>query len=218
MSPIGSVYNMGRVAQLTSPHQDTHTQIRHTKTLHRNNFRNPCNLPQKCVLLQTHYLFFETDFTKLTQTFVLSHSMPHIDLCLDFPKLSLFAPLLTTCLPCLHNSMFCYTLPQSLDLLSMPSFSFLPPWSCTLVLLYGLQMSLLKIVTSFGCVMPLCKPMHPNEPTCPFTNRCTHESVHSSTLCVPWDRCVPTSLVRPCLVCFFEMIDVVLYGCVDGVI
>ena len=67
--------------------------------------------------------------------FGFPHSMPSIDLCLDFPKLCLYVPLLATCLPCLHNYVFYSALPQSLDLHSMPSCSLLP-WLCDRVLIW----------------------------------------------------------------------------------
>jgi hypothetical protein len=41
MSTFSSIYNFDKVKQLTSPQQDTHTQIRHPKTLSRNCL---CNL------------------------------------------------------------------------------------------------------------------------------------------------------------------------------
>jgi hypothetical protein len=56
MSTIGSIYNFGRVARLTSPHQATHTQVHPTKDHPSQLFK-----PMLCVLEvfppQTHHLF-----------------------------------------------------------------------------------------------------------------------------------------------------------------
>jgi hypothetical protein len=60
----------------------------------------------------------------------------------------------------------CVNLPQNLRVdLALLVFS---SWLCTLVILYGLQMSPSQIVASFGCVAPLCGPTFPNKPLRPF--------------------------------------------------
>jgi hypothetical protein len=71
MSTTGSVYNFGRVKRLTSPHQDTHEQIHHHKTLCRNHLHNhlwcTSDVPSTTDLLSLHFhrlcLFISTDFT-----------------------------------------------------------------------------------------------------------------------------------------------------------
>jgi hypothetical protein len=82
MSTTGSVYNLGRVTRLASPHQDTHTQIRHTKTLCRNCLHNllwcTSDVPSTTDLLS----LLSQDFTDFGS---VSH-MPPTDLFQDFPK------------------------------------------------------------------------------------------------------------------------------------
>jgi hypothetical protein len=114
MSTIGSVYNLGRVTQLASPHQDTHTHIFPPRLSVATTFTTPVVRPRH-VHPSIDFIVssLSQDFTKLTQTLVLPHSMPHTDLHSDFPKLSLCIPLLATCLPCLHNSVFFSSLPQT---------------------------------------------------------------------------------------------------------
>jgi hypothetical protein len=97
--------------QLGKSHTTHLTSPRHsyTDSSHQDSLSQPLSQPLWCTpdMHPTTDLLVSSlsqDFTKLTQTLVLPHSMPHTDLRSDFPKLSLCIPLLATCLPCLRNS------------------------------------------------------------------------------------------------------------------
>jgi hypothetical protein len=73
MSTTGSVYNLGRVTRLTSPHQDTHTQIRHTKTLVITSFTTSAEHPKRASTTDSPSLLYcKTSHRPV----VLSPSMP----------------------------------------------------------------------------------------------------------------------------------------------
>jgi hypothetical protein len=136
MSTTGLVYNLGRVTRLASPHQDTHTQIHHTKTLCCNHLRNLLWCTQMCT--QPHRLVVPS-YCRLHQVntdFGSTSHMPPTDLHFRLPQNLLVHPTLG------YLSSIFATLPQF----------FLASELC---LRLSLLFLLSKNFSFLGCV-PLC--------------------------------------------------------------
>jgi hypothetical protein len=74
-------------------------------------------------------------------------------------------------------------------------------WLCTLVLLYGLQMSPLQTVTSFVCLTFLPRPKNLNESVHTFTDPCTQAHPYARQPSRPLGPVHP-NLGVPCLFLF----------------
>jgi hypothetical protein len=92
LTTTGSVYSSDRVKRLASPHQDTHEQIHHHKTLCRNRLHNylrcTIDMPSTTDFLSLCFhrvcLFISTNFTNFSST---SHKRPQI--CVSKPSQNL---------------------------------------------------------------------------------------------------------------------------------